>query len=122
MIVFYDSLTGQGKRFAKRLGYEIRDVSELDLNNVPEKMLLVTRSWDFGKVPETTLDFLDDLQDYGYLNRLVGTAITGNKNWGQNYGKSGDTIQEDYNVPLILKFESSGFPSDIKFMKEYLSK
>lgn len=122
MIIFYDSLTGMVKNFSKRLGFEIKDVRDLDLNNIPDKMLLITRSWDFGKIPDSTLDFLDDLTDFNKLDNLKGVAVSGNKNWGQNFGKAGDTIQKEYGVPLVIKFEGSGFKKDVDFVKEYIQK
>lgn len=122
MIIFYDSLTGMVKNFSKRLGFEIKDVRDLDLNNIPDKMILITRSWDFGKIPDSTLDFLDDLTDFNKLDNLKGVAVSGNKNWGKNFGKAGDTIQKEYGVPLVLKFEGSGFKKDVDFVKEYIQK
>ena len=120
MIIFYDSLTGMVKNFAKKLGIEMKDVHDLDLNNIPDEMILITRSWDFGKVPDSTLDFLDDLVDYGKLENLKGVAVSGNKNWGQNYGKAGVTISNDYGIPLIHKFEGNGFKKDVDLVKEYI--
>lgn len=122
MIIFYDSLTGMVKNFSKRLGFEMKDVRDLDLNNIPDEMILITRSWDFGKIPDSTLDFLDDLTDFNKLDNLKGVAVSGNKNWGQNFGKAGDTIQKEYGVPLVLKFEGSGFKKDVDFVKEYIQK
>lgn len=122
MIIFYDSLTGMVKNFSKRLGFEIKDVRDLDLNNIPDKMLLITRSWDFGKIPDSTLDFLDDLTDFNKLDNLKGVVVSGNKNWGQNFGKAGDIIEKEYGVPLVLKFEGSGFKKDVDLVKEYIQK
>ncbi|MGL9687456.1 MAG: class Ib ribonucleoside-diphosphate reductase assembly flavoprotein NrdI [Candidatus Phytoplasma sp. TWB_XP] len=44
--------------------------------------------------------------------------MSGNKNWGKNYGKAGDTIASTYNVPLVLKFEDSGMPEERAFLKK----
>lgn len=120
MIVFYDSLTGKGKFFAKRLGYDIKDIVDLTMEDMDNPMFLITRCQDFGKVPPQTLDFLDELSDMGKLDNLLGTAISGNKNWGNNYGKSGETIQEEYGVPLAHKFEVSGLKSDVVIVQEYI--
>lgn len=120
MIIYFDSLTGMVKNFSKKLGYEIRDVRDLDLKNIPNDMFLITRSWDFGKVPDATLDFLDDLVDSNKLANLKGVAVSGNKNWGNNYGKAGETIEQEYGIPLILKFEGNGFKKDVEFLKNYI--
>lgn len=134
MIIFYDSLTGQTKSFAERLKKEleensdtsitIKQITDYTYDDFDKKCFLLSRSFNFGQVPDTTLDFLDDFKDSGLIHNLVGQATSGNKNWGQNFGKSGTTIQEDYGVPLVLKFEARGFPSDVRkvayYLKEYL--
>ena len=55
MIIVYDSLTGQGKKFAMKLGYEAIKIS--DYHEEKDKhVFLVTRSFNFGEVPKTTRD------------------------------------------------------------------
>lgn len=120
MLVFYDSLTGMGKNFASRLGYPTKDIADYTLEDLNQPLFLITRSVNFGQVPDLTLDFLDDLKDSNNLENLKGVAVTGNKNWGQNYGKAGDIIYKDYKVPLVLKFESMGFPKDVKFVQDFI--
>lgn len=123
LVVFYDSLTGQGRRFAEKLGLDdsqLKDIGELNLSDIPEHMVLITRSFNYGDVPSSTLDFLDDLKDANALDRLLGTAVTGNKIWGTNYGKAGITIAHDYNVPNLITFEASGFKKDVIALQELL--
>lgn len=114
MLVVFDSLTGQTKRFAQKLEYPTIHIKlyEGDPNC---DIFLVTRNINFGSIPETTKNFLDL-----YKDRVIGVAVSGNKNWGENYGKAGDSIQALYNIPLILKFEGSGFPKDVLLVKEWL--
>ena len=50
MIVIYDSLTGQTKRFAQSLGLETISISEFNFNR-DDEILLATRSHGFGKIP-----------------------------------------------------------------------
>lgn len=120
MIIYFDSLTGMVKNFSERLGYETRNVRDLDLNNIPDDMFLITRSWGYGKVPISTLEFLNDLLASNKLTNLKGVAVSGNKNWGNNFGKAGEIIEQDYGVPLILKFEGKGFEKDVELVKNYI--
>ena len=106
MIVVYDSLTGQTKRFATRLGLEAVAISEFSFDR-DDEILLCTRSHGFGKIPETTLNFLKR-----WHQKVVGVAVSGNRNWGTNYGAAGDKIQEQFNIPLVVKFEGPGFPEE----------
>lgn len=109
MIIAYDSKTGNVKRFINKLNtyYEILKINKSLLIN--DKFVLVTFTTGFGEIPETTKEFLK----YNHKN-LVAVASSGNKNWGSNYGKAADIISNQYNVPLILKFELSGTKKDIK--------
>lgn len=113
MIIVYDSLTGQGKRFASHLKYQIISVTEYEESK--EDVFLLTRSINFGEVPKTTEKFLKS-----FSHKVVGLAVSGNRTWGQNYGKSGETIEKEYHIPLILKYEGSGYPEDRLYVKEWI--
>lgn len=114
MIVVYDSLTGQGKKFALKLGYDAIKITDYQEDN-DQHVFLVTRSFNFGEVPKTTLDFLNI-----YHHRVIGTAVSGNKNWGSNFGKAGEIIEKKYQIPLVIKFEMAGMESDIKKTKKFI--
>ncbi len=114
MVVVYDSLTGQSARFANRLGLEAIDI--IDYEPQEDAILLVTRSWDFGKVSEEATEFLDQ-----YAAQVVGVCVSGNRNWGTNYGAAGVKISEKYDIDLVLKFEGSGFSKDIEFAQAWIA-
>ena len=115
MVIVYDSLTGQGKKFALKLGYEAIKISEYRETD-DQQVFLVTRSFNFGEVPKTTLDFLSL-----YHDRVIGTAVSGNRNWGSNFGKAGEVIEARYHIPLIVKFEMAGLDADIKKVKAFIT-
>ena len=114
MIVIFDSLTGQTKRFANNLGFMTQHVKLIEESD--EEIFLVTRSINFGQIPDTTLSFLERFKD-----KVIGCAVSGNKNWGDNFGKAGDKIEAIYGIPLVLKFEGSGFRNDIELVKNWIS-
>lgn len=101
MLIVYDSLTGNVQRFINSL--EIRCIKIHDGLLTKEPFILVTYSTGFGQIPKSTAEFLKLNSNY-----LKGVAVSGNKNWGEFYGKSGETISNYYNVPLLMKFEMSG--------------
>ena len=113
IVAVYDSITGQTERFCNSLGIETVDI--LDYEPDDRDVLLATRSQDFGKVPDSTLEFLED-----YANKVVGTVVSGNRNWGANYGMAGKVIEKDFNIPLILIFEGSGFKPDRETVKNWI--
>jgi ribonucleoside-diphosphate reductase protein NrdI len=114
MMVVYDSMTGQTKKAALKLGFETKSVLEY-LETDDPVVFLLTRSFGFGEIPENTVKFLNQ-----YASRVIGCAVSGNTNWGSNYGRAGVRIEERYKIPLIRKFEASGFENDIKAIKNWL--
>lgn len=114
MIVVYDSMTGLTKNASKKLGYEIKSVKEY-CDEDDHIVFLMTRSFGFGEIPKDTVAFLEK-----YASRVFGVAVSGNKNWGENYGRAGIKIEKQYQIPLVTKFEGLGFPSEIEAIKTFI--
>lgn len=116
MKLVYDSMTGRGARFAEQVGYSSLPVK--DFENLEDKsgsFIIITRSFGFGQIPPAVIELLDKHGD-----KFVGVIAAGNKNWGDNFGAAGDKIQAQYNIPLICKFEGSGFRADIEIAQEWI--
>lgn len=115
MKIYYFSFTGNVRRFIKRT--ELNNAVEITQSNcaepVDEPYLLVTGTIGFGEVPKPVQSFLEVNHQY-----LRGVAASGNRNWGQNFAKAGRTISEQYNVPLLMKFELHGTNKDIDEFKD----
>lgn len=111
MLVVFDSKTGNVLRFVKKLG--IDSIQLLPNLVVSEPFILITYTTGYGSVPPTTSDFLK----LNHIN-LQGVAASGNKNWGNNFARSADTISSTYGVPILMKFEMSGMPEDVEILKE----
>jgi protein involved in ribonucleotide reduction len=109
--IYFDSLTGNVRRFTERLPFEARNIAEV--TSVESPFILITYTTGFGSVPPTTAEFLREHGD-----KLIGVASSGNRNWGNNFGKAADRIALVYNVPILLKFELSGTDHDIKTLTE----
>jgi len=76
--------------------------------------ILITYTTGFGEVPKSTIVFLDKNKNY-----IIGIAVSGNRNWGNNFARAADIISEKYNIPIIHKFELSGTPEDVQtFLQE----
>jgi protein involved in ribonucleotide reduction len=112
MLVVYDSLTGNVRRFVDKL--RVDSVQLEDSLIVGEPFYLVTYTIGFGQVPISTSRFL---RLNG--NRMLGVAASGNKNWGNNFAKSASIISSEFNVPIIHRFELAGTVDDVDvFMQE----
>lgn len=107
MLIVYDSLTGNVQRFISKLT-NVRTVKIEDNLTIDEPYVLVTYTFSYGNVPESTANFL---KGNGHLMR--GVAASGNRNWGDFFGRAGKLISEQYQVPLLATFELSGTQKDL---------
>ncbi|WP_349402025.1 ribonucleotide reductase of class Ib (aerobic), alpha subunit [Candidatus Phytoplasma solani] len=115
--IIYDGLeNGRVHQMAQNLDFDLSHISEYQTNNdLNDKFFLLTRSVKFGEVSQESQNFLVKNHD-----KVIGVAVSGNKNWGKNYGKAGDIIAATYNIPLVLKFEGSGNKEERLFLKKWL--
>ncbi|MCR8641388.1 class Ib ribonucleoside-diphosphate reductase assembly flavoprotein NrdI [Paenibacillus sp. N1-5-1-14] len=115
MLVVYDSKTGNVKRFVDKLN--VRNTKIHNNLLVEEPYVLITYTTGFGKIPETTQEFLK-------LNKLnlMGVASSGNMNWGSRYSIAAVIIAELYSVPIIHRFELSGTSKDVEVFKQEVLK
>lgn len=115
MFIIVDSLTGLSLRFAKKLGYPVYQIDKDEIPFDEGEFFLITRSFNFGEIPLSTISVLRK-----HYQKCIGVAVSGNRNWGTNYGAAGDKIQEIYKIPLVLKFEGSGFNHEVEIVKNYI--
>ncbi|WP_042159452.1 class Ib ribonucleoside-diphosphate reductase assembly flavoprotein NrdI [Paenibacillus gorillae] len=111
MLVVYDSRTGNVKRFINKLN--MRAVPIEEQSEVDEPFVLITYTTGFGQVPERVMSFLKQNSDH-----LCGVSASGNRNWGNGFAKSADTISEMFGVPVVSKFELSGTNQDMEYFVE----
>lgn len=110
MKIVYYSLVGNVRRFLAKTELPAQPIGDYD---VDEPFVIVTNTLGFGEVPEPVARFLVR----NVLN-LVGVASSGNRNWGENFGKAADTIGKVFDVPVLLKFELSGTDEDVRIFTE----
>ncbi|NEW08261.1 class Ib ribonucleoside-diphosphate reductase assembly flavoprotein NrdI [Paenibacillus sp. SYP-B3998] len=107
MLIAYDSKTGNVRRFIAKLqmpAVQIEEALKMD-----EPFVLVTYTTGFGQIPQKVASFLEQNHP-----RMIGVAASGNRNWGDGFAKSADTISELYDVPVLTKFELSGTKNDVE--------
>lgn len=110
LLIVYDSLTGNTKKFVSKLNHRSVQITK-DLV-VDEPYILVTYTIGLGEIPPSTKEFLNRNSLF-----LLGVAGSGNRNWGLTYCKAVTTISKQYNVPIIRTFELSGTAEDITAFK-----
>lgn len=114
MKIIYFSQTGNIARFVKKL--TMFEVVRLHTGDeiTDENFVLITNTTNFGEVPLVVANFLENNSA-----NLIAVAGSGNRNWGDMYAKAVDTVAIQYGVPILLKFELSGYKKDIdKFITE----
>jgi protein involved in ribonucleotide reduction len=116
MLIVYDSLTGNVQRFINKINNKkVLKISEnLTIN---EPYILVTYTTGFGMIPDSTQFFISKNKNF-----IKGVACSGNRNWGTNFGKAGDEISYELNIPLLLKFELSGTDEDVEIFNQEVKK
>lgn len=108
MLIVYYSLTGNVRRFIQKTKYANTLPLE-QAEGINEPYIIVTGTVGFGEIPDQVKQFLDR-----HRTNLIAVAASGNRNWGQNFGRSGDLISTTYHVPLLMKFELHGNEKDVK--------
>lgn len=111
MKIVYFSVTGQTKRFVKKLTmdntYEIDPIDpEIE---VGEPFVLIVPTYE-KDITEPVTDFLY----YGNNQELLqGVAGTGNRNFAELFVFTAKDIAVEFNVPLLYAFEFNGTTKDV---------
>ena len=86
------------------------DIEEREANN---KCVLITPTYSFGEVPEEVEKWLEHNAD-----KVVAVVSSGNKNWGNRFGRAGLKISNRLEVPLLMRFELKGSQEIADRLKE----
>ncbi|ETA74701.1 class Ib ribonucleoside-diphosphate reductase assembly flavoprotein NrdI [Ligilactobacillus equi] len=121
MKIVYFTVTGQTRRFIKKLGsefesYEINPASEFP--EITEPFVLITPTYE-DAITEPVRDFLDYAENANYLKGIVGT---GNRNFAQLFIFTAKDLAEEYDTPIIYAFEFNGTSKDVSNFKKAVKK
>ena len=111
MLVAYDSMTGNVKRFIHKLNMPAVQIGE-DLV-IDEDFIFNYVYNRFWQCTRTCFRILERNNE-----KLKGVSASGNRNWGDMFGASADKISAKYEVPIVSKFELSGTNNDVEYFKE----
>ncbi|PZL77915.1 class Ib ribonucleoside-diphosphate reductase assembly flavoprotein NrdI [Enterococcus plantarum] len=118
MKIVYFSVTGQTRRFIKKLdlaAYEIEPANPFFEINEP--FVLVVPTYD-QEIIEVVNDFLDYKSN---RENLQGVAGGGNLNFAELFVYTAKDIARDYNVPMLFAFEFSGTNEDVESFKKVVN-
>lgn len=115
MKVVYISLTGQTRKFVKKLSM---DSLELTPTNpyiaLEEPFIIVTPTYD-KEATELLNDFIEVADNKKYFK---GVAGGGNLNFGKLFVFTAKDLAHDYQVPLLHTFEFQGNDEDVAQLKK----
>ena len=116
-LVFF-SLTGQTRRFIKKLGLDSYEIDATDpFYEMNEPFILIVPTYDI-EVTEVVNDFIEHKTN---RDNMLGVAGGGNLNFADLFIFTAKDIARDYNVPLVFSFEFSGTDDDVKNFKKVVS-
>ncbi|MBF0779863.1 MULTISPECIES: class Ib ribonucleoside-diphosphate reductase assembly flavoprotein NrdI [unclassified Granulicatella] len=115
MKIVYMSMTGQTRKFVKKLGM---DSLEITLDNafqeIYEPYVIVAPTYE-KEATSILNDFIETGHNQSYLK---GVAGGGNRNFNTLFCFTAKDLAQDYHVPLLHLFEFQGSDYDVKFFKE----
>lgn len=116
MIIYYDSKTGNVKRFIDKLAvlkpnWKMSDIRDGQIGSGH----LITYTAANGEVPTATMRFLQS-----NYKAVLSVSASGNRNWGSRFANAADKIHDKFDIPIAIKFELSGFESDVEFFMKYV--
>lgn len=119
MLVVFMSLTGQTRKFVKKLGWPSLEIT-LDnaFTKVNEPFIFVAPTYE----TEAT-DIIEDFLETGSNRDLLrGFAGSGNLNFNTLYCFTAKDYSRDYKVPLLHQFEFQGTQTDVERLKKEVEK
>ncbi|MDU5627634.1 class Ib ribonucleoside-diphosphate reductase assembly flavoprotein NrdI [Citrobacter sp.] len=123
-LVYFSSSSENTHRFMQRLGLSaIRiPLNERERIRVDEPYILIVPSYGgggtAGSVPRQVIRFLNDTNNRALIR---GVIASGNRNFGDAYGRAGDVISQKCGVPWLYRFELMGTQSDIDNVRKGVS-
>lgn len=111
--IVYDSLLGYGKKFALKIGVPAETIKEYKKDDA--KVILLTRTFNYGEIPVITGKFMEKFHD-----KVIGIAVNGNQNWGENFGAAGNKLVDMYKIKNLLIYEGVGYPEDVEVIKTWI--
>lgn len=124
ILVYFSSSSENTQRFIERLGMSAVRIplNESERIRVDEPYILVVPSYGgggtAGAVPRQVIRFLNDQHNRALIR---GVIASGNRNFGEAYGRAGDVISQKCGVPYLYRFELMGTQQDIENVRKGVS-
>lgn len=108
-MIVYHSRTGNTKYVIDKLN--LPSINMRECVNLQDKFILFTYTDGKGVVPMEVLQFMKK-----HHKNCIGSIITGNTNFGKNFGVAGDILKNMYSIPILRKIDLRGTLSDYEYI------
>lgn len=117
MLLVYMSLTGQTRKFVKKMEMPSIELTPDQLMvEVSEPFILIAPTYE-TEVTDILWEFVETGNNRQYLK---GVAGGGNLNFNTLYCFTAKDLSRDFNVPLLLMFEFQGSSKDVEKLKNLI--
>lgn len=115
MKVVYISLTGQTRKFVKKLNMDLLELNPANLFiEINQPFIIVTPTYD-GEVKEWLEDFLETGENRHFAKGIAGG---GNRNFGKLFVSTAKSLSVTYDIPFLHQFEFQGNDEDVRILKK----
>ena len=124
ILVYFSSSSENTQRFIERLGMPAVRIplNERERIRVDVPYILVVPSYGgggtAGAVPRQVIRFLNDQHNRALIR---GVIASGNRNFGEAYGRAGDVISQKCGVPYLYRIELKGTQQDNENVRKGVS-
>lgn len=119
MLVVYLSLTGQTRKFVKKLGWPSIELQpDGQMFEVNEPYILIAPTYE-REVTDLLWEFVETGHNQQFLQGIAGG---GNLNFNTLYCFTAKDLSRDFNVPVLLMFEFQGNQNDVQKLKDEVEK
>lgn len=123
-LVYFSNISENTHRFVQKLGYRSERIPLRRKDGellVEEPYVLVVPTYGDGiaskLVPKQVGKFLNNPENRKHIR---GVIVSGNSNFGKDFGAAGKIISEKCRVPLLYRVELMGTPEDVAAAKRGL--
>ena len=124
MKIAYFSLTGQTRRFVKKIHEVLPDVPSAEiLADAPdmemgEPFILIVPTYE-RNVTDPVWQFMNWAGNSSFCRGIMGG---GNRNFAGLFIYTAKDLSADFDVPVLYGFEFNGTHEDVDFVKEWMEK
>ena len=111
-MIFYASRTGNVRSIVERLSLPAIDIKSDTKPLGP--FLLFSYTNGLGEVPQIVDTFISEHHAF-----CKGVIVSGNRNFGELYCAAGDKISQQYNIPIVQKYDLRGPVTNDQVVKDF---